>query len=115
MQYGSEVKYMENCSMYLAPTDKTKVENIITTLDSNTLGYDDMSPKLLKHTSSLISIPLTHIINLTLRTGTVPDQLNIAKLITIVKFGDRGEINNYRPIFIHSALKKRENYILKTN
>lgn len=72
----------------------------------DTPGYDDISPKVLRHTSSLVSIPLTHIINLSLKTGKFPDQLKIARVIPIYKSGDRREINNYRPISILPAFNK---------
>ena len=54
----------------------------------------------------MISYPLTHIINLSLKTGDFPDQLKIAKVIPLFKSGDRNCIDNYRPISILPAFSK---------
>lgn len=102
-------KYLLNSpsfSMYLAPTNTSEVEKVITAIKSDSCGYDDISPKILKHTSSLLSAPLTHIINLTLKTGKFPDQLKLAKVIPLFKSGDRSDINNYRPISVLPAFSK---------
>ena len=71
-------KYLNNSprfSMYLAPTNKTEVEKVLNMLKSNTPGHDEIPPNILKHTSSVISTPLTHIINLSIKTGVFPDKL----------------------------------------
>lgn len=96
----------QNFSMYLNPAKISEVETILKNLKTNTPGYDDISPKILKHSSSVISTPLTHIINLSLKTGTFPDQLKKAKVVPLLKSGDRGDINNYRPISILPAFSK---------
>ena len=102
-------RYLTNSpafSMYLAPTNNTEVEEVLNSLDSDTPGYDDISPKVLKCSSKILSIPLAHIINLSLRTGTFPQKLKLAKVIPIFKSGDRTNVNNYRPISILSAFSK---------
>ena len=83
-----------------------EIENYLWTLKTDTPGYDDISPKIIKHTSTLLSTPLTHIINLTLKTGIFPDKLKKAKVIPIYKTGGRSDINNYRPISILPAFSK---------
>ena len=102
-------KYLNNFprfSMYLAPTNKTEVEKVLNILKSNTPGYDDVSPNILKYTSSVISTPLTHIINLSIKTGVFSNQLKKAKVIPLFKSGDRGDFNNCRPISILPAFNK---------
>lgn len=93
-------------SMYLAPTCNAEVEKVLLSLTSDTPGHDDIPPKLLKLSSNLISSPLTHIINLTLKTGAFPDQLKKAKVIPLFKSGDRSDVNNYRPVSILPAFNK---------
>lgn len=73
--YKKYLKSTQNFSMYLAPTKITEVENVINSIHTNTPGYDDVSPKIVKNSSHLICTPLVHIINLSLKTGTFPDQL----------------------------------------
>ena len=69
-------------------------------------GHDDISSKLLKETISIISEPLTHIINVSLDSGIVPDELKIAKVVPIYKAVDNTILNNYRPISLLSAFSK---------
>lgn len=102
-------KYLKNTpnfSMFLAPTNRTEIEDVISKLKSDTPGYDDISHKILRYSSSLISTPLVHIINLALKKGTFPDQLKQAKVIPLFKSGDINNINNYRPISILPAFSK---------
>ena len=50
---------------------------------SNSVGYDQISPNFIKNVISEISTTLSNIINLSLNTGKVPDQLKIAKIMLI--------------------------------
>ena len=69
-------------------------------------GHDDISTKLLKESIECIKYPLTHIINRSLLTGIVPNQLKLAKVIPIYKASDPTEFKNYRPISILPAFSK---------
>ena len=102
-------KYLNNSpnfSMYLFPTNNIEVGQVLQNLTSDKPGYDDIPPKLLKLSSSLIVSPLTHIINLSLKAGSYPDNLKKAKNIPIFKSGDRSNVNNYRPISMLLAFNK---------
>ena len=92
--------------MYLFPTNNIEVGQVLQNLTSDKPGYDDIPPKLLKLSSSLIVSPLTHIINLSLKAGSYPDNLKKAKNIPIFKSGDRSNVNNYRPISMLLAFNK---------
>ena len=50
--------------------------------------------------------PLTHLINLSLRSGVFPSELKLAKVVPIFKAGDTSAINNYRPISVLSFFSK---------
>ena len=65
-----------------------------------------ISSKLMKLSINNTALPLTHIINLSLSNGIVPNDLKIAKVIPIFKTGDRTQFNNYRPISILPAFSK---------
>ena len=69
-------------------------------------GFDNISTKLLKSTIDEILIPLTHIINLSIQSATVPEKIKIAKIIPIYKSGEKDIFNNYRPISLLPALSK---------
>ena len=70
------------------------------------VGLDDLPPRLLKDTAKVISGPLSHIINLSLKLGIVPSEFKDAKLIPLHKNGKVTSANNYRPISILSVVSK---------
>ncbi len=55
------------------------------------------SPKLIKDTIYDISEPLTHIINRSIISGLVPNQLKVAKVILMYKASNQDQLENYRP------------------
>ena len=69
-------------------------------------GFDKLSPLLRRETINEIATPLEHNINLSFVTGSVPENLKIAKIIPILKSGNNQLFNNYRPISILPALSK---------
>jgi hypothetical protein len=69
-------------------------------------GHDEISSKLLQESIEYIKYPLTHIINRSIITGIVPNQLKIAKVIPIHKSADPTELKNYRPISLLPAFSK---------
>ena len=53
-----------------------------------------------------LSSPLTHLINLSLTTGLVPNKWEIAKVKPIHKKGNTNDYNNYRPISVLNTCSK---------
>ena len=73
-------------SMYIDPVDSNDIKDIINKLKPEiSTGFDSISCKLLKLSAVYILVPLTHIINLSITTGIVPEQMKIAKVIPIFK------------------------------
>ena len=106
---------------------RTKTENIINSLTAfNSYGFDEISTKILKNSSHIISSPLTYIFNQAQLTGTFPTRMTYSIVIPVYKKGDKQDISNYRPIslftsfseifekiiFIRLYKHERENYIL---
>ena len=69
-------------------------------------GESVVSNNLLKIIYPLIAAPLKKLIDLSLKTGFVPEQISIAKVVPILKGGDPKEFNNYRPISMISSIGK---------
>ena len=71
-------------------------------------GVDCVSNKLLKQIAPIIVGPLHYLINLSLQTGFVPQQLKVSKVIPLYKInsGDKHNFSNYRPISILSSFAK---------
>ena len=62
--------------------------------------------KILKSLSSLISIPLSQIINESFKSGVFPDKLKLAKVIPLFKKACPLTASNYRPIYLLSVFSK---------
>ena len=69
-------------------------------------GPDGLDARFVKFVCDEIAEPLTHIYNLSIRTGTFPNRLKEASVIPIFKDGDMTDPNNYRPISLLNVLSK---------
>ena len=69
-------------------------------------GLDNLPPGMLKDAATIITKPLAYIINLSLRSGSVPLEWKAAKVIPLFKSGSMVELDNYRPISILPVLSK---------
>lgn len=107
----------ENFRKYLPPRtenafdlkeiNERQLETIINNMKAKTLsGFDMISNKLIKDAKDGLIKPLVDIINCSIRTGKVPHQWKIAKIIALFKGGDKKNKNNYRPISLLSAFSK---------
>ena len=70
------------------------------------IGLDKISNKILKISSPYISISLAEIFNLSLESNVFSTDWKIAKLIHILKNGEKCESNNYRTISVISAVAR---------
>jgi hypothetical protein len=68
--------------------------------DTHSCGEDGIDPQVAKFTIDEISMPLAHIINFSILTGSVPNKLKIARVIPIFKTGESNKLSNYRPISV---------------
>lgn len=73
---------------------------------SKSAGWDGIPPFLLKACANIIAEPLTHVINMSLQTGSFPDSLKHSSITPIFKKGNPTDIENYRPISILPAFSK---------
>ena len=69
-------------------------------------GHDNLPAGLLKDSADVISIPLAHIINLSLRSGVFPTSWKVAKILPLYKSGASDQFGNYRPISILPVISK---------
>ena len=64
------------------------------------------SAKLLKTSASVLSYPLSIIVNQSLNTGIFPQPLKISKVTPLFKKDDKTSCNNYRPISLLPIISK---------
>ena len=94
-------------AMDLGTTGPIHFCDILKSLASNTsLDLDSISMKLLKSLSTYISVPVSHIFNLSLTKGIFPKNLKTSRVVPIFKSGDPKNVDNYRPIALVSTLAK---------
>ena len=74
--------------------------------------FDDIPLYILKEAASCVIEPLTHIVNLSLKTGIVPSICKRARVAPIHKAGDKSDPNNYRPISILPFIGKIIEYFV---
>ena len=103
--------YMKDCGSVFnfSSISEASILGVVKKLKPKTsTGVDCVSNKLLKRIAPLIIIPLHYLINLSLETGFVPQQLKISKIIPLYKTGsgDKNYFSNYRPIPIISSFAK---------
>ena len=68
------------------------------------IGLDNISARLLK--CSTISLSITKLFNLSIRSGKFPGIWKCSKVSDLFKSGDRTNATNYRPISVLSILSK---------
>ena len=86
---------------------KVFVEKQLSTLKrKKATGADGIPPNLLKDAAGGISAPLSFIINLSLRTSSIPNDWKLAKVVPLHKKGDTSLESNFRPISILSVCSK---------
>lgn len=59
-----------------------------------------------KESINYISEPLTYIINLSINSGVVPDQMKLARMVPLFKSGDKRLFFNYRPVSVLPIFSK---------
>jgi len=91
----------------MSPTDKNEIRDIIGSLKPKySAGHDKINTILLKQLNTALSLPISMLVNLSISTGIVPDELKIAKIVPIHKSKSREEFSNYRPISLLTSVSK---------
>ena len=94
-------------SIFLAPVTEQEILDIVNNLpNKKSSGHDLVNNFLIKSVILAISMPITFIMNLSMSTGVVPDDMKIARITPIFKSGDTQQVNNYRPISVLTSFSK---------
>ena len=70
------------------------------------IGLDGISSRVLRDSADAIIEPISHIINISILTETVPSSFKQAKVIPLYKKGDKSDPSNYRPVSVLNVLSK---------
>ncbi|CAH2217101.1 jg3101, partial [Pararge aegeria aegeria] len=94
-------------SMVLYSCNKEEIESVILGLRGDcATGWDNIPCSVLKQARHILAPVLSHLFNSCFSRGIFPSVFKRAVIHPIFKTGDRGNINNYRPIAILSAISK---------
>ena len=100
-------KNRSNISFFVSPTDKTEIEDVISSLDSNrSVGPNSIPTKILKFRKDDISSQLSEIFTTSFSSGVFPSILKTAKVIPVHKKDSKLDFSNYRPISLLSNIEK---------
>ena len=69
-------------------------------------GIDGIKPRFLKDGARVIKSAITHIINLSIETQTVPDLLKQAIVKPLYKKNSKLDVGNYRPVSLLCIISK---------
>ena len=94
-------------SIFLEPVTEHEISEICASFRAGTsAGFDQVTMDVVKQTINLVIAPLTHIMNLSLSSGLVPEQMKVARVIPLFKSGTFSLFTNYRPVSVLPAFSK---------
>ena len=70
------------------------------------IGLDNQPSRFLKDGAEILARPIALIINKSIETGIVPDELKVAKVTSLYKQKPDFEVDNYRSINVLPCVKK---------
>ena len=70
------------------------------------IGLDGILPRFLRDGANGIVEPISHIVNISIITETVPSDFKRAKVVPMFKKGSKLDAGNYRPVSILPILSK---------
>ena len=105
-QYYKQKGVVENAFSY-SLLSETEVCKMLKSLSPrNATGLDDPPSRFIRDGAEGIAYPISYIINLSLKTGVVPDEMKTARVIPLYRKNSKLEPGNYRPVSILSTLSK---------
>ena len=100
-------KLQENTSFLLSPVSEDFVYKELLKLNSSkSTGLDELPARFIKDGANVLKIPITFIVNLSISTSTVPEEMKIARVKPLYKKNSSLETGNYRPVSILSVVSK---------
>ena len=89
-----------------------EIISYVESLSNDKAIFDDVPLRILKLATPSFVEPLAHVVNLSLKTGIVPDICKKARVTPLHKSGDKNDPNNYRPISILPFISKIIEYFV---
>ena len=94
-------------SCILTPTTPQEIEDICIALDPGKgVGWDEVSPKVIKGVAKELSGSLSRLYNCCMREGYYPTCFKVARVVPVFKAEDPTEFSNYRPVSVLPVLSQ---------
>ena len=91
----------------ISPVSRHFIRQQLTTLNpKKAVGLDGISSRFLRDGATAIVEPVSHMINLSITTETVPTAFKVAKVVPLFKKGSKVDAGNYRPVSILNVMSK---------
>ena len=101
-------------SLFLRPTTPQEVEKLCRRLiPHKSMGWDEVSPRVIRMVALEISPSLSRLFNLCMRESHYPSFFKIAKVVPVFKGEDPTEFSNYRPVSVLPVLSQVFERVLK--
>ena len=81
---------------------------------SKAAGPDGIHGTVLKNCASSLALPISILFNVSFSTGCIPAEWKAALVVPVHKKGDKGSVENYRPISLTSLVMKVFERCIKT-
>ena len=69
-------------------------------------GSDNIPARFVKDAAAVLTKPITYIVNLSIRSGSVPGTSKDARVVPLFKKNKRSDVSNYRPVSVLSVVSK---------
>ena len=91
----------------LTNVSEDQVSAILCKMSGNkATGLDNLPAKFVKDSTSIITKPLTHVINVSINSGCIPSDLKMARVVPLFKKKSKTDCGNYRPVSVLSIVSK---------
>ena len=101
-------------NLYWRPTTPSEVEELCRALEGNKgMGWDGVSPRVIKAVAREISGPLSRLFNMCMREGHYPACFKVARVVPVFKAEDPTQFSNYRPVSVLPTLSQIFERVLK--
>ena len=94
-------------SLFLRPTTPYEIEELCRGLDSSkSVGWDEVSPRVIKGVYRELAGPLSAFLNYCLRESIYPEFFKVARVVPVYKGEDPTQFGNYRPVSVLPVLSQ---------
>ena len=105
--FSDFLKNRSNISFFVRSTDKTEIENVTSSLDSNkSVGPNSIPTKIMKLLKNDISSQLSEIFNISFFSSVFPSILKTTEVIPIHKKDSKLDFSNCRPVLLLPNIEK---------